>query len=140
MPPAPIGSFSSPPSYSSPGYLLGETTSNVFFGNLDDLLPSKITGKGLYALSTLAASSKIDEVVAILQRFLGENIRAIKPRQPGSDLILRSQDNTHLKLLALERTQIDVVGADKTLTALRTLAQRLRMSNAEFSRLTGSEL
>lgn len=46
----------------------------------------------------------------------------------------------HLKLLALERAQRDAVGANKTLTALRQLAQNLKMSKEEFFRLTGSHL
>ncbi|MDP3092208.1 MAG: tetratricopeptide repeat protein [Nitrospira sp.] len=46
----------------------------------------------------------------------------------------------HLRLLFLERTQLDPAGADKTLTALRTLAQNLHMPQEEFVRLTGSHL
>jgi tetratricopeptide (TPR) repeat protein len=46
----------------------------------------------------------------------------------------------HLKLLDLERNQLDAAGASKTLTALRTLAQNLHMPPEEFARLTRSQL
>src|SRR5262245_19334478 len=46
----------------------------------------------------------------------------------------------HIRLLFLERTQLDAAGESQTLTALRTLAQMLHMSPEEFARLTGNQL
>ncbi|MDP3092209.1 MAG: SpvB/TcaC N-terminal domain-containing protein [Nitrospira sp.] len=73
-------------------------SSDVYFGNIDDYLPvadaAKLAGKGLFALGTAASGSKIDDFVGLLHRFLGNEFRATKPPQPGSDLILESLDKS----------------------------------------------
>jgi hypothetical protein len=70
----------------------------VLFGNVDDLLPfgdvAKLAGKGLFALGTAAAGSRIDDFVGLLHRFLGSEFRASKPPGSGADLILESLDRS----------------------------------------------
>ncbi len=67
-------------------------SSDVLCCSFDDVFPSKLTGKALFSLSTAAAGSKLDDIVSLLHKFLGDKFLASKPRQPGSDLILQSVD------------------------------------------------